>query len=51
MTISPDLVTSLTAIGTVMDGANDPWWIIASAAVAATSFRQSASKRSLGQVA
>jgi len=34
MTISPGLATSLTAIGTVMAGANDPWWIIASAAVA-----------------
>jgi len=34
MAISPGLATSLTAIGTIIDGANDPWWIIASVAVA-----------------
>ena len=34
MSISPDLATSLTAIGSIMDGATDPWWIIGSAAVA-----------------
>lgn len=34
MTISPNLATSLAAIGTIMDGANTPWWIIGSAAVA-----------------
>lgn len=34
MTISPALSESLNAIGTVMHHAHDPWWIIASAAVA-----------------
>jgi hypothetical protein len=34
MTLSPALSTSLKAIGTIMDQALEPWWIIASAAVA-----------------
>ncbi|GAA0678758.1 hypothetical protein FHT00_003411 [Sphingomonas insulae] len=34
MTISPALSVALNAIGTIMDQAHDPWWIIASAAVA-----------------
>jgi len=34
MTVSPALSASLNAIGNVMAGADDPWWIIASAAVA-----------------
>ena len=34
MTISPALSASLTAIGTIMRAAHDPWWIITSAAVA-----------------
>jgi hypothetical protein len=34
MTISPALSLALNAIGTIMDQAHEPWWIIASAAVA-----------------
>ncbi len=34
MEISPALSSSLNAIGNLMAGAHDPWWIIASAAVA-----------------
>ena len=34
MTVSPALSASLSAIGSVMAKAHDPWWIIASAAVA-----------------
>lgn len=34
MVVSPALSASLNAIGSVMVGAHDPWWIIASAAVA-----------------
>lgn len=34
MTIDAPLAAALTAIGTVMILANDPWWIIGSAAVA-----------------
>jgi len=34
MTVSPPLSASLNAIGNVMAEAHDPWWIIASAAVA-----------------
>lgn len=34
MTISPALSESLNAIGSIMHQAQDPWWIIASAAVA-----------------
>ncbi|MGY2736859.1 hypothetical protein [Sphingomonas sp. UYP23] len=34
MAINPALSASLTAVGTIMGQANDPWWIIASAAVA-----------------
>ena len=34
MTVTPALSASLSAIGSVMAEAHDPWWIIASAAVA-----------------
>lgn len=34
MTISSTLLASSNAIGTIIDQARDPWWIIASAAVA-----------------
>jgi hypothetical protein len=34
MIIGPPLSASLNAIGLIMDQAHDPWWIIASAAVA-----------------
>ncbi|WP_375428054.1 hypothetical protein [uncultured Sphingomonas sp.] len=34
MTVSPALSTSLNAIGNIMVQTHDPWWIIASAAVA-----------------
>lgn len=34
MTVSPPLLATLRVIGTVMEQARDPWWIIASAAVA-----------------
>jgi hypothetical protein len=34
MAISPALHVSLNAVGTIMAGAHDPWWIIGSAAVA-----------------
>lgn len=34
MSVSPALAASLNAIGSILDGAHDPWWIIASAAVA-----------------
>lgn len=34
MAIGAPLIASLKAIGTVMNDAYDPWWIIASAAVA-----------------
>lgn len=34
MIITPALSESLSAIGTIMDQARDPWWVIASAAVA-----------------
>ena len=34
MTVSPPLLASLDAVGNLMVEARDPWWIIASAAVA-----------------
>lgn len=34
MTIDTSIIASLKAIGAIMTAANDPWWIIASAAVA-----------------
>jgi hypothetical protein len=34
MIVSPALAASLSAIGSILDQAHDPWWIIGSAAVA-----------------